>query len=278
MVAAIQGRQVSLRWPLSKPFRDRGDGTRYEIVPAEGRVTRDLRLLGLKVENRVRRCCELVDCLGLTVRDCVFAGRGALSTHGRFISLDYRAEIEPDWSQPVWRPYYLALDTCTSDVDARVFGTSAGVGIAHVHEGVANARLMLNLQQASEAEAPERWPVVSVQGLSWNVTLRDLVILNSPLASAVESRGSAHYRGEGNAGFKIMGGSIAGRIAANVVRHTGNPSPHSSCRSTTGRRGSSAGRWSAVARFWRGTRLPAMGSMSLTRSSFRRVRGTLRSP
>ena len=126
------------------------------------------------------------------------------------------------WKKPIWRPYYLALDTCTSDVDADITASSSSIGTVHLHEGVANVRLRLLAHQGREvASDAEPWPVVSIRGLSWNVSLENPTIVNSPAAPAILSSESSRYPGEGNSGLRIAGGYVAGLVQGAAVAHLG---------------------------------------------------------
>ena len=246
-VAAINGRSITLRWPLVKTYRYMGDTYRVNnvdypmwfgvsVIGSETRdvvgegiapqdlITRDVTLRGLRLHHDTMRAAHLFNFIGLRVQDCLFSGNSGPAIRGRFLDLDFRTELKPVWGS--WRPYHLALDCGTSDATFNVRGTSTGAGVVHLHEGLANLTGDIHLTNgATDPAAPAEsdWAAVSIRSLSWGVHLRSVTVINSPLGPAVSSSPSSPsiYPSCGNWGLVIDRLRVAGRVNGQVLAHTG---------------------------------------------------------
>lgn len=230
-VAAISGNTVTLRYPLCHFYSYMGDGHTYGMAVVSHLVTTDLTVRGLHFHHAANRGANMLACIRLRVENCHFTGAGALHMRGRFMHADITTDITPAW--PNWRPYHLAVDVGSSDFYGKVQGVSKGVGIVHLHEGLANGEIVVNVTNGkTDTGTTEQWAACSLLAYCRNVTVRGR-ICNSPKGPAVESKVVAAYSGWGNFNCTIdvaVEGEVTadGVEPARAVDHNGAFGPSSS--------------------------------------------------
>lgn len=211
---------ITLAYPLKHPYCNFGDGTVFGVAVVNDIITTDLTLRGLHLHHDAGRAANLWSVVRLKIDDCHFSGSGALHARGRFMDLDYTADITPNWSAG-YRPYALALDTGTCDVTAKVKAVSSGMAIVHIHEGVSSARLDINIQCGkTDPGTEESWAVVSLLAVIRDVKVSG-TITNSPLGPAVTSAPSSVYPSWGNENCSVDV-TVEGSVAGEVLRHSSN--------------------------------------------------------
>lgn len=221
IVRAIDGATVHLVYPLAKD---------YDFDPAwpfaVGKATkycRGLNVQGLTVQNVSGRAFAAHQVLDCQLRDLRIIGSSGLALRGRFIRADgIYVQITPDWASR-WRPFAVAMDTGTSDVNITgLQSISTGAGIIHIHEACANIRMAGQVANgAFDDGSNEEWGALSVRALSWDVDL-DLDVTNSPRGAALDSHNSGPYPTEGNINLRWRG-TFSGSTRANfnLVKSSG---------------------------------------------------------
>lgn len=213
-VHSISGATIELLWPLSKEYADDGSNpfAVAKASPVERCAVTDLAL----VNHASRVTLSTGALLDFTMSRVHMTGRGANHLRGRHITVtDCTADLVPDYTAPIWRPYYLAVDTGTCDVTHHSNRyRSTGNGIFHVHEGIANMHSHDNTyaQGVTDVDGAEPWPVLSIRTQSWDLRFRDEQITNSPTAWAIDATESSVYTGSGHQRFSLDRVAVLGSV------------------------------------------------------------------
>lgn len=221
VVASVAGTTVNLQYPLAKDYDY--DPIRLFAIGKATSFCRNLTIEGLSLRNVSQRALCAYQVLNCSLRDVKVYGSSGVLVRGRFVRADnLYAEIVPAWSSG-FRPFTLALDTGTCDVDVRgMQSVSSGHSTVHLHEGCANVRIQGAVRNASaDAGTTEEWGVLSVRALSWDIDL-DMDVTNAPRGAALDSHNSSKYPAEGNVNLRWRGTfSGSTRPGFGVVKQSG---------------------------------------------------------
>lgn len=180
-----------------------------------------------RVVNRYRRAGVFLQVFGLHMDHLAFEGSGGFSIRGRDIVVtDCQVTIirGPDDS---FRPYAIAFDTGSNDITVERF-TARGQPFCYIHlnEALSNVRLY-DIELRNVWDPDPSWlkgtPAISIMGLSWNVTLENVLIVNNPQGGGIGAAEST-VMGEGNHGLTLRNITLRGgfRNAALGI-HDRNP-------------------------------------------------------
>jgi hypothetical protein len=218
-VVGVKGDTILLDRPVSK---DHGlaRGDRVGIIDITRNSASNISLLGPgRILNPYRRAGNLMQVFGLTMSRVDFQGAGGFLLRGRNLAVsDCRVTITRAAGSS--RPYALAFDTGSNDITVDRF-TAIGEPFCyiHLHEGLSNVRLSdIVVRNQWRAFPDEDRPVaaISILGLSWNVALDNVEIVNNSEGPAIESRLANAARG-GNSGLAIKNVVVRGNFRGKPV-------------------------------------------------------------
>jgi hypothetical protein len=208
---------ISLLWPMTKDFTD--DATYpYGVAVANSLISDNVNFYGGIYENSYRRAFNSQHVINHEISGTKQIGRGAMVTRGRFISVhDNEIELTPDWSAPIWRPYFWAVDTGTSD--ASFFNNvcrSSGTALIHMHEGLGNVKAFNNdiyLPAVETDGSAELLAAVSITGQSWGTSVTRNKFYNTPDNYTIRAFQNSIYSA-GHRDIDISDNDIFGTVTA----------------------------------------------------------------
>jgi hypothetical protein len=183
---------------------------------------RDCRLIGPgRIVNRYRRAGSVFQAFGFAMSRIDVVGRGGFIVRGRGLTIgDCSAQIQADWSAPVFRPYAIGFDTGTSEASIAGFHADGGSNMTylHLHEGLADIAVsdltIINGTRPDPAGAHQA--AISILGQSDNVSLSRIRIANNPQGPAIEAR-LAPAVSRGNHGLQLRDIVVSGTFAGAAV-------------------------------------------------------------
>jgi hypothetical protein len=220
-VLSAVGTVVTLEYPLAKDYTY--DAARdYTITPIDAYILENFHVRGGTWNAPGYRPLVLQNCWNMSVEGVALTGIGGVVIRGRHMRVCGNfIDLTPNWASG-FRPYYFGCDTGSCDSIFRDNQCrSKGVGIVHLHEGCANILVEGNTLAQGETDAgAEVWAVVSILALSWNMSVLNNTIINSPTGDGILSKSSTAYVNEGNVRLAIRGNKILGTMASHGIQHT----------------------------------------------------------
>jgi hypothetical protein len=175
----------------------------------------NIRLIGPgTVINRYRRAGAFRQIFGFTMDKVAYQGSGGFSIRGRDLAVtDCSARIIRGQNEGV-QPYALAFDTGSNDIRVERF-TAIGEPFCyiHLHEGLSNV-LLSDIEIENAWQPDPNWvkvAAISIMGLSWNVDLENITVVNNPQGVGIGARESAGMNG-GNFGLTMHDITLRGRF------------------------------------------------------------------
>jgi hypothetical protein len=226
VVSSVNGRTLHFDRPLAKSYHRFGRGPSGEapfgLFDVTGRSLRNISLIGPgRIVNDKRRAGNLMQIVGLTVRNVTCEGRGGLAMRGRDLAmLDCSAEIRANWRQPIYRPICCGFDTGTSHARIRNFQADGGSGATylHLHEALADIAVEgLSIVNGTTFDpAAEGNGAISILGSSWNVSIDGATIANNPQGWGIRAVQSSIGAG-GNRALRLQNITLAGEFRLEPV-------------------------------------------------------------
>lgn len=216
---------LTFEYPFTKDYESYSTYT-HGVAKANTLVTRNIKFEGKgKFDNAGRRVFQLLHVWNLDIcGQAAITGRGGVVARGKFIKCNNNEiHITPNWGVPLWRPYFFAVDTGSSDSEfLRNNCSSSGSGFVHIHEGQSNCKVEDNTLSlgVTDTAATEDWPVISIRGRSWGTTARKNKIYNSPKTDAIVITGSLIEVTKGHKYFDVTDNEFYGTCAGRHINET----------------------------------------------------------
>ena len=213
VVTGTSGGAIHLDRPIGK---DHGiaRGNLLGIIDITRHSVSDIAIIGPgRIINPYRRAGEIAQVFGFTMRQVAVEGAMGFGIRGHNIHIsDCSAAISR--TNTKFRPHAFGFDTGSSDITVERF-TAVGEPFCyvHLHEGLGNVRLS-DINIRNQWQPDPSWlniAVISILGLSWNVDLENIEIVNNPQGGGIEARKSAVMKG-GDFGLKLKDVTFKGRF------------------------------------------------------------------
>jgi hypothetical protein len=154
------------------------------------------------IVNHLRRAGNLVQIFGFTMSQVSFEGMGGFLVSGHDLVVeDCLATIVTNPASSL-RPYAIAFDTGSSGIRVtNLKATGDNFCYIHLHEGLSDV-LLSGVQLHNTTRFVPDWispAALSIMGLSWNIHVENIRIVNNPQGPGIVCRASNVMHGGNNA-------------------------------------------------------------------------------
>jgi hypothetical protein len=213
-VTGASGGSILIDRPVQKDHSI-ARGNNVGLINISQHFAQNLRIVGPgRIINHYGRAGSFLQVFGLVMERVSFEGGGGFSIRGRdLVVTDCDADIIRAPSNK-FRPYAIAFDTGSNDIRVDRF-TANGEPFCyiHLHEGLSNVRLS-DIVIRNQWQPDPSWinvAAISIQGLSWNIDLDNVLVVNNPQGVGIGARESPVMNG-GNYGLTMHNITLKGRF------------------------------------------------------------------